>query len=178
MSHTPQKRKNLYKLILGFCQNLFFSFRGFHQGMLHWYPALLVHKGQGIYGPTPNFFPEQRITYQDLHGFSQSFYHLFIIFILLLRLGQKSRELSYPEEKSTALSAGQPTDADRATIQHTPAQTQTLPLQPSRSPGRPQPLHSLNSIGCSSLELGRSQKPLRHMQGFTTSQGWNTCLGV
>lgn len=110
MSHPPKKRKNLYKLIFGFCQNLFFSFRGFHQGMLHWYPALPVHKGQGIYGPTPNFFPEQRITYQDLHGFSQSFYHLFIIFILLLRLGQKSRELSYPEEKSTALSAGQPTD--------------------------------------------------------------------
>ena len=54
----------------------------------------------------------------------------------------------------------------------------TPPTGSPESLGRPQPLYSLNTWYYS-LELSRgSQMPLRHMQGFTTSQGWNTCLGA
>lgn len=78
---------------------------------------------------------QPRITYQDLHRLSQTLHHLLIIFILLLRLGQQSRELCHSKERSTALSPGQPKDMGKVTQQHTSAPTRTLPLQLPESLG-------------------------------------------
>lgn len=91
--------------------------------------------------------------YQDLHCLSQSLYHLFIIFILLLRLGQQSRKLGHPGEKSTAGSPGHPLMWTEL-LGSTPCPNTDIPTAASpKSLGHPQPLHSLKTWHYS-LEFG------------------------
>lgn len=75
-----------------------------HQGPSNWRHSLLSTRTRNLSTHAAPLQP--RITYQDLHRLSQTLHHLLIIFILLLRLGQQSRELCHSEERGIALSPG------------------------------------------------------------------------
>lgn len=73
MSHPPKKRKNLYKLIFGFCQNFFLALGDFIKecftGTLHY----LSIKDKESTGPLPTSFQNKgsrtRISMVSLRAF-------------------------------------------------------------------------------------------------------------
>lgn len=99
--------------------------------------------------PDANTQPRSKIRsmYQDLHGLSQSLDHLLIVFILLLRLCQQSRQLSHPGEKSgvnTVIWADGGCGQGYSVAHSCP--NMDTPLQPPQNPwGAPAPQYSLQS---------------------------------